>query len=268
MQKWVGVALVIVLALLFVTLSPSPSVSPFPPLRGPSEGASASSSPATFSATSTSFEEVVSAHGGRKAIAAVAAFKVEAVRLSVTSMTDFFARQVAVSVDGEKFKRRSAAPLGLRTEIEWLDERGVFHATAITRALSGEAVPESLPNDAGRLREVKFMVEISSLLPTLQRAADAQVRVVAAARAAQGLDKFTLVKAAGTLIVYADRSHLIQRVEIGDKVLQFADYRVVDRLRLPFIQRLSVGNRLFYEWFVSTFDLHPTFPPGFFNQAD
>jgi len=268
MKKWIGVAIVIGLALLFVLALPSRRVVPVPLPSDIPPLAPAATSPMTFSASSTSFEEVLAAHGGRKEIAAVPALTVAAARLSVTSLTDFFERQVVVSVAGTKFKRRAADPLGLRTEIEWLDERGGFRATVITRAATGAVVSATAPNDDARRRDVKLMVDTSSLLLILQRCVETSVHVVAAERAAQGLDKFTLATANGTLIIYADQSHLVRRVEMGDKVFQYAEYRTVDGLQLPFIQRLSVGSRLFYEWYISNIDLHPTFPLGFFNQAE
>lgn len=268
MKKWIGVVIVIPVALLFVMAWPSRRVVIAPPPSAAPPLAPASPALPTFSASSTSFEAVLSAHGGRTEIAAVAALTVAATRLSVISLTDFFARQVIVSRDGTKFKRHTTDTLGLRTEIEWLDERGVFRAAVIERAANGAAVSAAALNDDQRRREVQFMVDTSSLLLILQRCTTASVRVVAVERAAQGLDKFTLATADGTWIVYADRSHLVRRVELGDKVFQYADYRMVDRLQLPFIQRLSVGSRLFYEWFISTIDLHPTFPPGFFSQVD
>jgi hypothetical protein len=268
MKKWIVAALVIVLALLFVMALPSRQSATVPPPSDIPALAPAAPSPTTFTVSSTSFEEVLSAHGGRKEIAAISALTVAAARLSVISLTDFFERQVVVSLDGTRFKRRVADLLGLRTEIECLDERGVFRAAVITRAATGEAVSAAAPNDDARRRDVKLMVDTSSLLLILRRCTDASVRVVAAERAAQGLDKFTLATVDGTLIVYADRLHLVRRVEMGDKVFQYAEYRTVDGLQLPYVQRLSIGSRLFYEWFISNIDLHPTFAPGFFNQAE
>ena len=273
MRKWIGFVSVIGIALLLMALPSRHFTTDLPVARRqprqmiPPLAPAAVSLP-TFSASSTSFEEVLAAHGGRQAIAAVASLRVEAARLSIISLTDFFERQMVISRNGAQFKRRTADPLGLRTEIEWLDPRGGFHAAVITRAANGDAVSAPALEDDSRRHDVQLMADTCCLLLILQRSAESSVRVTAVERAAQGLDKFSLVTAAGPLIIFADQSHLVRRVEMGEKVFQYGDYRAVGRLRLPFIQRLSIGSRLFYEWFIGKIDLHPTFPPDFFNAAD
>ena len=77
MKKWIVAALVIALALLFVMALPSRQSATVPPPSAIPALAPAALSPTTFTVSSTSFEEVLSAHGGRKEIAAFLSIRAE-----------------------------------------------------------------------------------------------------------------------------------------------------------------------------------------------
>jgi hypothetical protein len=210
------------------------------------------------------FQDVLRAHGGREAIASTVAFHAQAVRLTSTQLPAFFERRLRVSVDSAKFKRHTTDPLGLRDRGELFDGNAGFYAASSSDE-QGRAAPQVLPMDSGRVRAARFSVETFGLLPLLRRCADPATEAIFEGRTPGSLDKFRVKTPAGDWSVYADQSHLIRKVEIGDKTIQFADYRSIGGLQLPFIQRLSVGDRLVYELVFSVIDPNPTFPADYFN---
>jgi hypothetical protein len=210
------------------------------------------------------FQEALRAHGGREAIASITASRVEAVRLTSALPPDFIERRLRVEVAGGKFRRRVVDPLGLRTQFELFDGRAGF--SLISSSGDGQGTPPPLlPMSGDRLRAVKFGIETCGLLPLLQRCADPRAEVISHEAVSARLNKFRIRTSAGEWNVYTDESHLIRKAEIGDKALQFADYRPVGGLQLPFIERLSAGQRLVHEFVFTTIELNPTWPADYFR---
>jgi hypothetical protein len=214
----------------------------------------------------SSFEEVLDAHGGRAAIAEVKAFTAEAVKLVPTSSTEAFERKVVVSTDGSRALRHTSDPLGLRTHIESLDG-GSLRASVIERGADGEPFVVAEPADETRQRAVKYMIESTGLVPFLQKLARPRAVVVAQSQASGGLERFSVQTEGGVMVVEADAAHLIRQIEIGGRAFHFADYRPVGALRLPFIERLTFGDRLVFEWFFSRIDLNPKFASDYFEPV-
>ncbi len=210
------------------------------------------------------FQEALRAHGGREAIASIGASRVEAVRLTSTRPPDFIERRLRVEVAGGKFKRRGVDPLGLRTQIELFDGQAGYSLISSSRD-GQETRSPLLPMDGNRLRAVKFGVETCGLLTLLQRCADPRAEVVSHEAVSARLSKFRIRTSAGEWNVYTDESHLIRQVEIGDKSLQFADYRSAGGLRLPFFERVSVGQRLVHELVFTAIELNPAWPADHFR---
>jgi hypothetical protein len=210
------------------------------------------------------FQEVLGAHGGREAITWTTAFRVHGVRLTCTLPPGFFERRLLVEVADGKFRRQTTDPLGLRTQNELFDGQTGFYVVSGSRQQEG-VTPQILRMSEDRLRAVKFSVETYGLLPLLQRCADPAAEVIFQETTPARLSKFRVRTSAGEWNVYADESRLIRKIEIGDKTLQFADYRSASGLQLPFIERLSVGQQLVYEMVLSTIELNPTFPADYFK---
>jgi hypothetical protein len=211
------------------------------------------------------FQEALNAHGGREAINSITAFRVQGVRLTSTLPPGFFERRLRVEVADRKFRRQITDPLGLRTHTELFDGQMGFYVVSNAREQQEGITPQTLRMSEDRLRAVKFSVETYGLLPLLQRCADPTAEVISQETTLARLIKFRVRTSAGEWNVYADESRLIRKIEIGDKTLQFADYRSAGGLRLPFIERLSVGQQLVYEMVFSTIELNPTFPADYFK---
>lgn len=210
------------------------------------------------------FEETLRAHGGREAIASITASRIDAVRLTSTLPPDFFERRLRIETADGKFRRRIVDPLGLRTQFELFDGQAGFFLVSGSR--NGQEPPPALnAMSEGRLRSVKFSVETRGLLPLLQQFAVPGAEVISQEVVSPRLNRFRIRTSAGLWNVYTDDSHLIRKVEMGDKALQFADYRSVGGLRLPFIERLSFNQRLVQEMVFTTIELNPVWPADHFT---
>ncbi len=209
----------------------------------------------------SAFEKSLDAHGGRAAIARATSYRIEAVRLMTTFPTEFIERRMTLSVDGEKFRRDSIDSSGASDRAEMFDGIRLY---AASESKDGDSIASHwLPSDDARLRALRFNVDTFGLLPLLRICADS---VAIAEGRAGSLDKFRVTTAKGDWIVYTDQAGLIRRLEIKDKAFQFADYRPSGELRLPFIERLWVSDRLVYELIFSKIEINPDFPPDHFDS--
>lgn len=72
----------------------------------------------------------------------------------------------------------------------------------------------------------------------------------------------------GNWIVYCDQQHLIRRLEFGNKIIEYADYRLVNGIRLPFVQRLSFRGKLAYELVFTSIELGHDLPASYFHPEN
>jgi hypothetical protein len=217
------------------------------------------------SASTTQMEPVWRAYGGRQAIASVHAFLAQFVRLTSTVPPEIIESRQTVAVEGPHSRRERVDPHNLTSHVELMN--GAVGWKAVPAGELNALAGRLQPMDADQVRAAKFAVETSGLLPMLKACMDPAAEARFLERTPMLLDKFAVTTAGGQWFVYADAlSHLIRRVDMGDKTFQFADYRSVDGLQLPFIQRLYVGDRLVYELIFSTIELNPTFAAGHFSK--
>ena len=203
----------------------------------------------------TLVEEVLQAHGGRKSIASISGFRVGFAKLTYTSPFDFFERQVRISSDGEQFTRETIHPDGKRRRYEVFDGRGSFQVEQSWQDENGDIKRQPFPADSYRLRDVRFSIETSGLIPLLRRLSLQQTNPHFLERTPQMLDRFEVTTPDGRLIISVDQSRLIRRLEVRDISFQFADYHATGGLMLPRIQRVVVGQRLVQELFFSEVNL-------------
>jgi hypothetical protein len=212
-----------------------------------------------------SFEEVLQAVGVQGGSELVDSIYSEAERTTWISSTKSFKRWLRVSVQGVDFRRQIDHPLGLRTRVELGDDQTGIEIVSTLDQDEGVMVTEVIPMDRDRLRAVRASIRIWGLWPILGVLVDPSTPVVFQGRAS-GLDRFKVISPFGQWVVSADAaSHLIRQVDMGNKQIEFTDYRPVGNHRLPFHQRVLVGNRLLYELDFSTIELNPVFPPDAFS---
>lgn len=211
---------------------------------------------------------VLKAHSVPQRPDVLSAFTAEAVKLTSYDggvegePPKFFERKVSVSAQGRAFKRHKADPLGLRERIDLFDGRLAYHA----EFESGREAPEvshvgDLPSGA-----VEFSVGTFGLLPVLRRLSDPATEAVYVGHRAGRQHEFKVVVNNDNWSVYSDERHMIRRLKIGNRTIEYADYRTVEGMLLPFIQRFSVGDRLVYELVFTRIELTPSFPAGYFTH--
>lgn len=173
-----------------------------------------------------------------------------------------FNRKVTVFMDGKAFKRHTVDPKGLRERFDLFDGRSAYRKAVYEQ---GRLVEEVNQTEGIQFEGVDFSVETFGLVPVLRLLSDPATAVVYLGRAGAE-DKFEVRFATGRWVLYADQSRLVSRIEVGDKRIDYTDYRAVEGARLPFIQRLSVNGRPAYELAFTSIRLNQTFPPDYFSR--
>lgn len=212
------------------------------------------------------FEEILRAHGGREVIAAISGYNICFTRLTYTSPTEYFERQVYIAVQGARFKRKTSDPIGLRSRYEALDDSGNFQSMISSKDRNGVTTDRPLHADSDRLHAVQASIGVCSFPAFLQKLSQNAAGVHSLEESPQMLDKLKIITPGGEYLIFADQSHLIRRVEFGDLAFQFADYRSTGGLILPYVQRVSLNNRLVYEMYFSEIIVSPDFPPDYFKS--
>ncbi len=225
------------------------------------------SAEAIFAASPAAIEDLLQAHGGRDAISAINSYRVEMTKIVNTVPPKFFAQKVRLSVEGNKIRRETTDPRGERTRVEMIDENGRFHSVAMVRSEASAPRSTTMSEDAQRESVVRANVAASSLIPFLKSFSDSAASAYYLGREPGDMDKYVVAAAGRQFIVFLDRNRLISRVEIGRNRFEFADFRQVGSLRLPFLERISVGNREVFEFFFSEYNVNLTFEHHHFSRA-
>jgi hypothetical protein len=216
---------------------------------------------------SVSIDDVRRAHNLPQDTRVLSAYMVEAVRLrSIYNDTDselpnFYERATEVAVDGIRFKSHQIDPQEVREETDRFDGQSAYH----TEIEEGVVVKANQMGDQ-QFRDVELNIKTFGLIPILNQISDPATQIVHAGRTARREDKFEVRTATGSWTLYADQRHIIRRLKIGGRTIEYGAYRSVEGIRLPFIQRVYVGGRLKYELAFSRIELNHIFTPGFFNN--
>jgi hypothetical protein len=193
-------------------------------------------------------------------------FSAEAVRLTSRptgidpQLASFFERQVSVVVSGDAYRRHTADRLGLREQFDSFDGAKPYHAV-----IENGGLIEAADSTSNSERGAEFGVKTFGLVPILKQLLDPATEVAYLGRV-YGRDKFDVRTATDRWVIFTDSEHLICRLEARDRVIEYANYRPVDGVRLPFIQRLSIGGSLFQETVFSSITLNPGLHRGYFNR--
>jgi len=213
-----------------------------------------------------SIEDVRHAHNLPRDVMILSAYTVEAVRLRSiygdpdSELPNFYERTTEVAVDGTRFKSHQIDPQEVREETDVFDGQSAFH----TEVEEG-AVVKADRMGGEQFRDVELNIKTFGLIPILNQISDPATQAVHVGRTTRREDKFEVRTAAGSWTLYADQRHIIRKLKIGDRTIEYGAYRDVEGVRLPFIQRVYVGGRLKYELAFSRIELNHIFPPGFFG---
>lgn len=219
-------------------------------------------------ASAASIGDVLRAHNAAQTADALSAFSAEGVRLTLRpagvdrELPSFFERQVSFDQVGNSFRLHTADPLKLREQFNLSDGGVLYQAVAEGGGIIQQADRMTDSQSGG----VEFSVKTFGLVPILKQLLDPATEATYSGRTAGGQDKFDIRTATDRWTLYADVEHLIRRVEMRDRAIEYASYRPVDGVRLPFIQRLSVGGQPFQELIFTRIKLNPELPPGHFSR--
>ncbi len=219
-------------------------------------------------ASTISIDQVRQAHSVHESSKALSAFTATAVKLTPhpgeldSSLPSFFERKVRVSIGAGVFRRHSVDPLGVREQLDLFDGRELYH-TAVEMGKQVEEVNQTRDSQTG---DLAFGIKTFGLAPVLKQLSDPATEAIYLGRTARKEDKFEVKTPSGSWTLYSDQQHIIRKVEIGARSIEYADYRVVEGTRLPFIQRVYSGGRLIYELIFTGIDLNPSFPADYFSR--
>lgn len=210
--------------------------------------------------------ELLRAHNVPEGPNALSRFIAEAVRVSYfvdpsNQLPGSFERKVSVVSDGSAFKRYRVDPLGLREQIDLFDGTASFRRVVE----QGKVVEERLAGDS-QFKDIEFRVKTFGLIPILKQLADPMTEVDSVGRTRHLLETFRVRTATDNWVLYVDQRHLIRRVEIRGKVIEYGDYRSVGGTWLPFIQRVLIGGRQSYDLIFTRMDLNVTLPTKYFSR--
>lgn len=219
-------------------------------------------------ASPVSISEVLRAHNAPPNLDLLSACDGEAVRLTSRphgishEIPSFFERHLSVAWAGNAYRRYTADPVMAREQFDLFDGSTPYHA--VTE--KGRVTEKANPMGDSESKSFEFGVKTFGLVPILKYLSDATTEAVYSGRTAYGQDKFDIKTTTGRWALYTDMDHLISRVEVGDKTIEYAGYRSVDGVRLPFVQRLSIGGQLFQELIFTRIALNPKLASNYFRR--
>jgi hypothetical protein len=108
-------------------------------------------------------------------------------------------------------------------------------------------------------------MRMCGLPPFLSELNDPRTQAEDAGPTVGGYEKFRIKSAAGSWLLFSDKSGLIARIEIGSRSLVFSEYQSVNGVQLPFNEKAFNDERLFYELRFIKLDLQPTLDEALFD---
>jgi hypothetical protein len=222
---------------------------------------------ASTAASPAAIESLLQAHGELNAISAINSYSLLMTKIVETVPPRFFVQKVRLSLEGNKIRRETTDPRNERTRVELIDDSGRFHSVTTIRDETKGTRSTPLSEDAQRESVFRANVAVTSLIPFLKSFSDPAASAYHLGRDNGDMDKYLITAAGRQFIVLLDQNRLISRVQIGRNTFEFADFKQVGSLRLPFVERVFVGNRQIFEFFFSEFEINATFEDQHFSRV-
>lgn len=215
---------------------------------------------------SVSFEAVLNAHNAVKNRGRLSRATLKAIRL-VSSVDEHTTpmineRREVVSISGKALKRIRIYPDSLMTQYDVSDGQQGF------RVFTGAGrKPETIHQlTEQELAATQFNVDSFGLVSILARLHDSASDAIYIGRTQREI-KYKVTTEVGDIVIYADRGNfLITKIVIGNRVTEYARYRSINGLKLPFIQRVWTKDRLDYELWFEKITLNRRFRAGYFSR--
>lgn len=213
------------------------------------------------------FEEVLNSHGVRAAQDSGSRFHLNTIERTMTKTPDNYVEShVVTAVDGNRLRRETSDPLCLYSRVETIDDSGRYYGKALFRK-DGTIISEELPADGNRVKTICWLVETTGLLPLLREFSRESTQAYWVRHTVDDLEEFQVATPKGECTVYADRTHLIRSIKMGDVLLSFSNHQNVGSLRLPYVEQILLHGRLVREIYFSSIDFNPAFETGYFDGS-
>lgn len=175
-----------------------------------------------------------------------------------SNKTQKFDRKLSLATDGlvVRFDRSTVA----MNHSYLLDGNSLVRTTLQTGTR-----PEAKAVNGVEAASIKFQIATFGLLPVLKRLSDPGAKVFFVGATSKG-NRFKVTTINGSWYFYTNEKHLIDRLEVGEVNITYADYRTVRGLILPFKQYVRKGEILLYEINFDTFVLNPALAADFFKS--
>jgi hypothetical protein len=181
---------------------------------------------------------------------------------SGSELPKFFERKVEISVSGDAFRIDKVDPAGAVREIETFD--GEALETVVVE--NGKKVERSSRKAASPHDAVEFNIKNLSLIAVLSYLSDSATKITFLERTMRKEDKIEVKVGASSFIAYLDAARIVRKVEVGKYTVEYGDYRMLDGLQIPFVERVFVKGDLLYELAFTEMNLRAEFPEGFFSH--
>lgn len=133
-----------------------------------------------------------------------------------------------------------------------------------TISYSGKQL-EVKPLEGRDAARVTSQITTFGMLPLLKYVSDPATLVFYVGSTPNG-DQFEVKAPNGSWYFYSNSKHLIDRLQFGQYIVTYDDYRQVGGLNLPFNEKVSKGDSILYEIQFDEIDLNPVFASGIFEN--
>jgi len=181
---------------------------------------------------------------------------------SGSGLPGFFEREIEVSVNDNAFRLDKVDPAALRKEIEAFDGE-VLRTVVIEQ---GKKIEESSQKGTPPYNAVEFNIKNLGLIPVLSYLSDPSTKINFLERTARKEDKVEVKVGGSSFIAYSDPARIIRKVEVDKYIIEYGDYRNLEGMQIPFIERVFARGHLVYELVFTEMDLHPVFPDEHFSR--
>jgi hypothetical protein len=183
-----------------------------------------------------------------------------------SDLPGYFEYTVTVAVNKGVCRRDKVDRQGRWKQIDIFDSQET-HRAEIQHDELASAVSRL---DDSASQSFQSAIRIFGIMPVLKQLEANGGKAVSIGVTEDGQEKFAVKTEAEEWILYVDGEHLIRRLQMVRNshhvTIDYADYRSVADVRLPYIERVSVDGALLYELFFTRIDLSPSFPAEYFSR--
>lgn len=221
--------------------------------------------------SSLSIKDVLRSYSVPQTPDALATYVAQAKRLTYyevetgSDLPGHFESTVTVAVNKGVCRRNKVYQQGSRKQIDLFDSQEMYRAEIQDDRLAG---PISRLNDS-ESQSAQSAIRMFGIVQVLKQLEANSDKAVSMGITEGGQDKFAIKTEAEEWILYVNSERLISRLQMmrdsHHVTIDYADYRWIDGVQLPHIEKVYVDGALLYELFFTQIDLSPSFPADYFS---